>query len=277
MNILLLITAAAAAVIGAIVTFEFLKIDVKQKAKSLYQKTKDRSYAQMSGNASKKFNYDAMEEKMTASGIKYRMGNSFSPFDYEIFRAGISIGIGLLGMLLNPYYFLPGVLIGMLLVPYYFRHEDKYDNNEMLPDIVQIYGIIGLQLKSGIFLSKVIYECYRATENPRLKKALLEFSLDIENFSDVKGAAVSFRKKFNNSYIDTFAKTIEQADDTGNAVQIFEDIEKQMKNLNEAVTMKQENKAKRVGFVFETVIFLGIMLFMVYLLYQWMTAGNSLF
>jgi len=137
----------------------------------------------------------------------------------------------------------------------------------MLSDMGQVYGIVALQLKNGVYLSDVIYDCFLSTQQPRLKKALLELSIDIENFATVGEAAVRFRQKFNdNKYIDTFAKTLEQADETGNAVQIFEDVAENLNSINKAITRRLEHKAEMKGFLFQTLIFVGLILFIVFII-----------
>lgn len=264
-SIIVMVIEIAIALMVGVCAYNLLKIDLKQKAKNSYERLKDSHTEKIFANPEKRFAYDAMQKTLISQGIKYRMGDSFSPFDYMMFRIAICLGCGIFAMLVfGPLFILVGVAFGFVIVPYYFKHEDDYDNNEMLSDIGMMYGIVSLQAKSGIYISKIIYECYLSVEQPRLKKALLELSIDIENFASVKGAADRFRAKFNNSYIDTFAKTLEQAESTGSAVKVFEDIAKSVEGINEAIAIREEKKLEMRGFWFMTAVFSSVLIIVVY-------------
>lgn len=250
--------------------------DLKHKLQKKYLSARDKSFSKTQRNPEKKFAYDAMEEKLLAQGIKYRMGAEFSPFDYMVFRLLISFGLGLVCMLIKPWFFPGGFAAGYVMVPLYFKQEDGNDNERMLPDIGQMNSIVALQIKNGVFISKVIYECYRSVENARLKQALLELSIDIENFASVKQAAQRFRKKFNNPYIDGFAKTLEQVQDTGKSLEFFEDILSRVESINDAIAIRQEHKAEQVAGFFQILLFLGPVILVFYIILGMFTSAGSL-
>lgn len=248
----------------AVISYCLLKVDLKTKAKERYSKIRDENFRKTEEDSDKKLAYTSMEDKLLSQGIKYRMGDSFSPFDYTVFRMIVCLGAGILGLLYQPWLGIMLILLAYFGVPFYFKHEDQTDNDDMLSDIGQMNSIVALQVKNGVFLSKVIYECYRATSNQRLKKALLELSIDIENFSSISDAANNFRKKFNNKHIDMFAKTLEQVQESGQSAQLFEDLVSSVKGINEAIAIKEEARTKRIGFFFETLLFLAPMIFIFY-------------
>ena len=145
----------------------------------------------------------------------------------------------------------------------------------MMDDIASVFGIVSLQIKNGVFLTEVIYECYLTVEHPRLKKALLELSMEIEKFGSISEASVSFRSKFENKYLDTFAKTLEQAEVTGAAADLFKDIEGQIDGINEAIAIREEKKVDNMAFLFQTLVFVGAMLFVVYIVIQMFTSSMN--
>lgn len=276
MEIVLLLFKTGIAVPAGLFLASLFRQDLKKKLRQKYRSVRDKSYSKVEADVEKKFAYDAMEEKMLAQGIKYRMGAEFSPFDYMVFRLLVSFGAGLIGLLFRPWCFLIGFGAGYLLVPFYFKQEDGNDNERMLPDISQMNSLVALQIKNGVFISVVIYECYRSVENPRLKTALLELSIDIENFADVKQAAVQFRKKFNNPYIDSFAKTLEQVQDTGKSLEFFEDILTSVEGINDAIAIRQEHKAEQVSGFFQILLFLGPVILVFYIMMGMFSSSGSL-
>lgn len=250
----------------------FARMDIKAKAMSTYDRAKERYRERFMESVDKKHTYESVEEKLLSRGIKFRMGSNFSPFDYLAMRFLIGLLIGFLCMLLHPLMIIPGTVGGFYLVGWYFRHEDKYDNGEMMEDISSMYGIVALQLKNSIYLADVIYECALNVNYKRLKQALLELNMEYKQFSDIKTAADSFRRKFNNEYIDMFAKTIEQAEESGDAVDLFRDMESQIKGINEALIMRQERKIRNVADIFMVLVFIGAVLFMGYTMVSMMSS-----
>lgn len=276
MEIAIFLLKIVTALLVGLFLASLLQQDLKKKLMKKYKSVREQNFNRVEADSEKKFAYDAMEEKMLAQGIKYRMGAEFSPFDYMVFRLLVSIGLGLVGILFKPWCFLIGFGAGYLLVPFYFRQEDNNDNERMLPDISQMLSLVALQIKNGVFISKVIYECYRSVEDARLKQALLELSIDIENFASVKQAAVQFRKKFNNPYIDSFAKTLEQVQDTGKSLEFFEDILSNVESINDAIAIKQEHKAEQISGFFQILLFLGPVILVFYIMLGMFSSSGSL-
>lgn len=244
----------------------FLKRDIIGKTKSKLVDIREQGIKSQMETAEKKHSYDLMDAELKSTGIKFRMGSNFTPFDYLVFRLLISLGVGILCMFISPYLILPGCFGGYYLVGFWFKRKDKMDNEDMIKDISQIFSNVTLQLKSNVFISDVIYECYLGTEHPRLKQALLELSLDINQFSIITVATENFRKKFNNEYINVFAKTIEQAQKTGSAVEAFEDMYAQIQSIDEALAIKEEKRISDICGVFQTLIFIAAILFVLYVL-----------
>lgn len=263
-NIVILISMLVACVSAAILFGHFVSMDMKSKATSAYDRAREKYKERFELNTDKKHLYESTEEKLMSRGIKFRMGSSFSPFDYLVLRILVAILLGFLGMLLEPLLVLPGVLVGYYGVAWFFKHEDNYDNNEMMEDIGSMYGIVALQLKNKIYLADVIYECALTVKYKRLKQALLELNMEYKQFADIRTATDSFRRKFNNEYIDMFAKTIEQAESSGDAVDLFRDMESQINGINEAMNIRQERKIKAVADTFMVLVFIGAVLFIGY-------------
>lgn len=254
------------AVMTAVVASYLYKMDLINLVKGKYKVIKQRRYEVSRRDIDKRVEYDMIDEMLLRKGAKYRMGDNFSPFDYLMLRLLIGLLIGLVGLLAHPLFTAAGFLIGYHLVPFYFDYENKNDGKDMMDDVASIFGVVSLQLRNSVYLSQVIYECYLSTTHPRLKKALLELSLEMEKFGSVKEAAVSFRSKFDDKYLDAFSKTLEQTEETGNAADLLKDLENQIDGINEAIAIREEQKVNSTSFFVQTLVFVAAMVFMVYIL-----------
>lgn len=241
--------------------------DLKGKCIRSYKRIRERQYERIEFDSQKRRAYDAMQDYLWKTGIKYRKGNDFSPFDYMVFRLLVGGIFGCTGLLLSPFLLIVGFLFGYTIVPFYYQQENKNDNEAMLPDIATMASTMAIQIKNGVFISKVIYECYRCVDHPRLKQALLELSIDIDNFASVSQAAMQFRKKFDNQYIDSFAKTLEQEQVTGESLDFFEDINASVEGINKAITRSEELKAERIKDFFLMLSFVAPVILLFYILF----------
>jgi len=290
-EIIVLVVKLIATAIGAILLAALFSMDLKRRMRDSYASMKTEHYQKISSNPDKRFADESIHEKLLATGIKFRMGDSFSPFDYLCLRLALSFGGAILTLLLpffinlangeelsfnHVYLVIPAFIVVFFIVPVWFKQQDGNDNEDMMADIVNLNSMVSLQMKNGVYITKVIYECGELTKNPRLKKALKELSADIETFSSIKDAAESFRKKFNNPYLDDFAKTLEQAQETGQSLDFFEDIQKSISSINEAIAIREEQKADRVASFFQVLLFLGPVIIVFYVLMQMLSGGMGL-
>lgn len=262
-------------VMMAIVATYLYKKDLLNLLKGKYKQLKQYRYDKSRKDLDKRIEYDMIDEKLLRTGAKFRMGDNFSPFDYLMLRLLVGLLLGFLGLMIHPMLVVVGVFFGYYIVPFYFDYENRNDGKEMMDDVAAMFGIVSLQLRNGVFLSQVIYECYLSTNHPRLKKALLELSLEMEKFGNVKEAAISFRAKFEDKYLDSFSKTIEQAEETGNAADLLKDLENQIEGINDAIAIREEQKVNSTAFFIQTLVFVGALVFMVYVLFNMFTSSMS--
>lgn len=266
----------AASVIIAFFLASLFRYKSRSDMRRRYEAFKRDKYNKDMESPEKRYAYDDMEDWMLAVGIKYRMGSNFTPFDYMVLRILIGLVVGVIAALFNPWLFALGFAGVWVLVPYYFMEQNANDNEAMLTDIGRLNSITALQIKNGVYVSKVIYEAYRTVEHPRLKQALLELSIDIENFSSIEQAAKQFKKKFSNQHIETYAKVLEQIQETGQSLEFFQGIEASIDRINEAVAIIAEKKAERIASVFQLILFLGPILIVFFILIGSFSA-NGLF
>lgn len=274
-NVILGVKIFSALVVGLFLATLFSE-DMRRRIKKRYRNAKEAYEERAMETTDKKFAYDEIDEKLLSQGIKYRMGSDFSPFDYVVFRLVCSLGVGIVAMFFQLWLFPVAFFLVFIFIPIYFRQENGNDNEDMLPDISNLNSLVSLQVKNGVFLTKVIYECFRVVENKRLKQALLELAIDMETFSSIRQAAERFRKKFTSPYLDTFAKTLEQMQDTGQSVEFLEDIQSSVASIHEAIAIREEARAERTAGLFQVMLFIGPVLIVFYILLGMMT-GNGIF
>lgn len=262
-------------VMMAIVATYLYKMDLINLLKGKYRQLKQLRYDNSRKDLDKRIEYDMIDEKLQSNGTKFRMGDNFSPFDYLMLRLLIGLLLAFIGLVLHPLLVVVGFFLGYYMVPFYFDYENKNDGKDMMDDVAAMFGIVSLQLRNGVYLSQVIYECYLSTTHPRLKKALLELSLEMEKFGNVKEAAISFRSKFEDKYLDSFSKTLEQAEETGNAADLLKDLENQIEGINEAIAIREEQKVNSTAFFMQTLVFVGALVFMVYVLFSMFSSSMS--
>lgn len=262
-------------VMMAFVATYLYKMDLLNLLKGKYKQLKQYRYDKSRKDLDKRIEYDMIDEKLLRTGAKFRMGDNFSPFDYLMLRLLVGLLLGFLGLMIHPMLVVVGVFLGYYIVPFYFDYENRNDGKQMMDDVAAMFGIVSLQLRNGVFLSQVIYECYLSTNHPRLKKALLELSLEMEKFGNVKEAAISFRAKFEDKYLDSFSKTLEQAEETGNAADLLKDLENQIEGINDAIAIREEQKVNSTAFFVQTLVFVGALVFMVYVLFNMFTSSMS--
>ena len=258
-------------IMTSIVATYLYRMDLINLVKGKYKQIKQRRYDASRRDLDKRIEYDMIDEMLLRKGAKFRMGDNFSPFDYLMLRLVVGLLLALVGLIFNPLFVIVGFIGGYYLVPYYFDFENKNDSQVMMDDVAAMFGIVSLQLRNGVYLTQVIYECYLNTTNPRLKKALLELSLEMEKFGNVKEAAMSFRAKFEDKYLDSFSKTSEQAEETGNAADLLKDLENQIEGINEAIAIREEQKVNSTAFFVQTLVFVGALIFMAYVLFSMFT------
>ena len=271
----ILIMKLVVCIVFGLVLYNFLKADLKQRAINKYNDLKEVRIQRIKLDPDKYYVYIDMQKEMTRKGITYRLGGNFTPVDYVLLRAGIATAAFIAGSLINLLVGVVFCVFAIVFVPYNFDFENKQDNKSMLKDIGQIYTILSLQIKNGVPLSKVIYECYRSCQQKRLKQALLEFSLDIDNFANVHDATEEFRGKFTNPHIEMFAKCIDQVVDTGQSASFFEDLNASVESIHKAINLMEEEKANNLGLLFNTLIFVGILIYVFYVIVLMAFSGGA--
>ncbi len=194
--------------------------------------------AEFAGMIRKKKNtpfYDRIESWLRKNGASYHIGKKIDPGRF----IGICIALGCAGFLagMSVSVFM-GTVLGVILfmfLPLCIPTLNRADSKEMLPDIRLIYHSLGVQIKSGVYVTDALAECSSSVTNKRLKDALSEFYAEVIMKSDIYASLERFRSSFDDRYIDSLCITVVQALESGQAVELLGDIAEQVRDMEEEV------------------------------------------
>ena len=133
-------------------------------------------------------------------------------------------------------YYLPEVLM---------IYINECDNRSMLPEIKLIYQALEVQIHAGIYATDALTECCQSVRQRRLQQALMELAGDLVMQSDTLTALSDFQEKFDNRQIDALCITLIQAGESGQAVELFQDMGEQLKDLELTALRHQKSALDR--------------------------------
>lgn len=116
---------------------------------------------------------------------------------------------------------------------------NRQDNRRLLPELKLVYHAMEIQIRAGVYVTDALAECYGAVHERRLRAALLTLAGDIVMKADICDALSSFQEKFDNRHVDSLCIIVLQALESGQAVELLNDIGEQLKDM-EAVLMEQK-------------------------------------
>lgn len=173
-----------------------------------------------------------------------------------------------------------GMLLGgvlFFLPQWMLYYLNGRDNMEMLAELKLIYHALELQLKAGIYVTDALAECYGCVRNKRLRQALLDLAGDIVMKADIYEALNQFQLKFDNRYIDTLVVTLLQALESGQAVELLNDISEQIKDMEATVLERRKGKLDRSLTVYQLGILAAVLGVALYACIQHMFSATIYF
>lgn len=189
--------------------------------------------------------YGRVETTLREYGAMFHFGKGIQPFSYLGMRLLLALTGGLLMGLCGTGY---GILAGCLLYglpEWLLWYLNERDNQKMLPEIRMVYHALEIQLKAGVYITDALSECYRAVTGRRLRQALLDLAGDIVMKADVLRALERFQGSFRNRYIDGLCITVIQALESGQAVDLLQDIGEQIKDMEQTVMQRRKSALER--------------------------------
>lgn len=269
-NVVMIITAILMAM-----TFNELKKS-EQLSKSynnMVNRNKEAIVKNLRRKRVKSLNYEEVQAWMLRTGLDYMMEGKLSVIGYLGLRLFFALFFMIVGFQLGIVEGLVACVIGWYALEFVINESDKTDNKKMLSDIKTIYDTLRIQTKAGVYITSVLTDCYLVVENKRLKKALLELTSDIVAKNELSEALESFKKKFNNEYINTLVIVINQSLQTGQATKMFDDIREQIEDIDIAMMQTEKTQIKVMTTIVQFLIYGGIILLTVFVAASELTNG----
>lgn len=189
--------------------------------------------------------YAGLEASLKENGAEFHYGQWIQPCSYLVMRMLIAVA-GALVVGVNGVGY--GIVCGCLLyeLPQWLLwYLNERDNRYMLGDIRMVYHALEIQLRAGVYITDALAECYGAVTQRRLRRALLDLAGDIVMKADVLQALEQFQGSFRNRYIDALCITIMQALESGQAVELLQDMGEQIKDMEQTMLQRQKSALER--------------------------------
>lgn len=233
-------------IVTAVSTFVFLlMIALTFHPKQLLLQT----YEQIGKGLKKSHNglldYGKLQDYLQQNGAEFHFGSWIGPISFVALRL-VSGGIGLL--LGSRYQLWVGVIlavIGYWIPDMLLNRLNGKDNEKLLPEIKLVYNAIAMQIKAGVYVTDALAECYGSVQGRRLREALMTLSSDIAMNADIEEALYRFQGKFDNRYIDALCITVLQALESGQAVELLNDIAEQIKDMEVSLMSRKKSNLDR--------------------------------
>ena len=179
--------------------------------------------------------YLNLESWLRKNGASYHIGKKTGPGRFMIMCMILGISGCFVGMSVSVFF---GVALGLGLtafLPVCIPVLNRSDNRKMLRDIKLIYHSLGVQIKSGVYVTDALAECSSAVENIRLRDALSAFYADVIMKSDIYASLERFRSCFDDRYIDSLCMTVVQALESGQVIELLSDIADQASDMENEI------------------------------------------
>ena len=207
------------------------------------------TYRELAGWVRKRERYQSwylhLEASLKENGAEFHYGRWLRPGGYLALRLLLAVtGTLIVGSYGTGY----GILCGLLLYELpqgMLWYLNERDNRQMLSDIRMVYHALEIQLKAGVYITDALAECYGAVSHRRLRRGLLDLAGDIVMRADILQAMECFQGSFRNRYIDALCITVLQALESGQAVELLQDIGEQIKDMEHNLLQRQKSSLER--------------------------------
>lgn len=209
--------------------------------------------------------YRRTEEKLKRNGAEFHYGKWINPIRYLVLRILLALaGIFSLSGLPTMGYAVLTALLMYFLPEWLLVYLNRQDNVRMLPEIKLVYQALEIQIKAGVYVTDALAECYGSVREKRLQQALLDLAGNLVMRSDLYEALEGFQRKFDNRYIDALCITILQAWESGQAVELLQDIGEQLKDMETAVLNSKKNSLDRSVTFYQLGILTAVLAVIIY-------------
>lgn len=141
---------------------------------------------------------------------------------------------------------------------------NREDNEKIFGDMKALYDTLRIQQSAGIYITTSLMYSYKVVRCKRFKTALKQLSSDIMSEKDIVKAINVLSVKFKNEQIDEFVSMVSQSVQTGQMVEMLNQVNKQLINIEKAINKKKEDAIERKMLVIMLLLFVGIIAVVLY-------------
>lgn len=193
------------------------------------------------------------------NGANFHLGEWINPTRYLAGCVVMGVG-GFLSLLaISPGYGMLAMGILGFLPHFLLEYLNRKDNERMLTEVKLVYHALEMQIRAGVYVTDALAECYGSVQERRLRQALLDLAGDIVMKADIYEALEHFQNKFDNRYIDALCITILQALESGQAVELLNDIGEQIKDMETTVLERKKSSLDRSITFYQLGILLAVL------------------
>lgn len=252
--------------IASILAYKLVRISFKEnKIKRFTKMTSGIMEVGLKKSNTGYFSYKRIESYLQKMGVNDMFEGKVTPASFMLVKIFMGLILALIGIKEQILLLTIGLaILGFFLPDIFINLSNNEDNDKILVDLKRVYDTLRIQTKAGVFLTSSIAECYLVTENKRLKKALLELNNKIIAKNDIENAIEDFNSKFKNPYIDTFCIVIKQSLESGKTVQILEDLSAQIKDIQQAISIREAERVKYKLEGLQFLVYVGVIAIVAY-------------
>lgn len=141
-----------------------------------------RTYIRIDGILHEKkvfFDYEETRRFLMSHGAADHFGPWIDPVKYLAIRICLAAIGFTVGIYVNAFVGLVGMVIGFFLLPLLLLYINNKDNDALTPQIQTLYSLLQVQIHAGVPMIDALSESYQSFPAGRLRNALSEFSTTI--------------------------------------------------------------------------------------------------
>lgn len=189
--------------------------------------------------------YQRKQSRLYKEGAAFHFGAWINPVWYLSMKLVSALCGFLIGFGFSPVCGLLGFFFLYSLPERLLYYLNSKDNERMLPELRLVYHAMEIQIRAGVYVTDALAECYNCVQERRLRQAFLELAGDIVVKADIYDSLERFQGRFDNRYIDALCITILQALESGQAVELLNDLSEQIKDMELTVLERKKGALDR--------------------------------
>ena len=165
-----------------------------------------------------------------------------------------------------------GFVAGFFIFDVLLYFDNKNSNKEMMDDIMEMSRSVLYSNRGGQYITKAITSAMFIVENPRLKVAMLRLKYNLDSSKPLAEAIEEFESHFENAEISAFCTVIKSLQETGQVNDALSTLRANIEREQVAVNKRKCDRLESKTQINCVLIFAGIILCLVYILFMFIAS-----